>query len=317
MYSKCVSSWLEIRPDVRQCKHKLYRSCTLVDIHQYNNEGNMLAEPLHSFQQRHDFTDVCQALLAKTLMPNNARPCRAPQSSRNTSRLVFCVCHSRIAALRSSIPELWAGMSSLQHLDLSATNISGQLPEALAALQQLQVLRTSNTQLSGQLPAAYGILGSLQEMDLSNARLTGPMPGAWADASMLRRVATDQLQQAQQRLQQASGGKSPRLTNPDADVQRAAAQMALLNIERALDKLNKAPDVQASANGDMGLYELRVLRLNGNRLSGTLPGTLSQLAQLQEVNLARNRLGGTLPVQLAALQNLQVGGIVHVHGVQK
>jgi LRR receptor-like serine/threonine-protein kinase FLS2 len=194
-------------------------------------------------------------------------------------------------------------MSSIQILDVSATSISGQLPEALAALQQLRILRAANTQLSGQLPAAYGILGSLQELDLSNARLSGPMPGAWVDATTLRRVATDQLQQAQQRLQPANGGIAPRSTTPDAEAQ----QNALSNIERTLAKLTAMPDVQASDNGDMGLFELKLLRLNGNKLSGTIPGTLSQLAQLQEVNLARNRLGGTLPVQWAALQNLQVG----------
>jgi LRR receptor-like serine/threonine-protein kinase FLS2 len=212
-------------------------------------------------------------------------------------------------------------MSSLTYLDLSASGIFGQLPDALAALQQLQMLRAADTQLGGQLPAAFGIMGSLTELDFSNAKIVGTIPGAWADATMLRRIAIPQLEISQRQLQQdatqvssamhsASAADVVVATDAEADEQEAL-MAAKRNMQQALNKLTSGVEsVQASGSGDLGILQLQVLRLQGNRLSGTIPGGFAQLVQLQEVNLERNQLVGTLPVQWAALRQLQVGGFV-------
>lgn len=210
------------------------------------------------------------------------------------------------AGLSSRIPDIWAGMSSLRYLDLSQTGVTGPPPESLAALQQLQVLQAANTKLTGQIPAAYGILGSLTELDVSNANLVGSIPGAWADATVLRRIAVGQLQHAQRQLQQAAAGDAALIQSTEAD-EKYAVESALTNMNVALAKLESAGDaVEVSSSSGLGLLQLQVLRLQGNKLAGSIPGGFAVLSELREVSLARNRLVGPLPVQWAALRKLQM-----------
>lgn len=53
------------------------------------------------------------------------------------------------------------------------------------------------------------------------------------------------------------------------------------------------------------LSSLRVLRLDGNRLEGTLPTEMGRLDRLETLNVQNNRLSGPLPTELGALVGLQ------------
>lgn len=66
-----------------------------------------------------------------------------------------------------SFPGLWAGLTSLQVLDVSGTGVASRLPDSWASLQQLAVFRAAGTHVFGNLPNAWGMMKNLAEVDLT------------------------------------------------------------------------------------------------------------------------------------------------------
>lgn len=66
--------------------------------------------------------------------------------------------------LLSHVPDTFGGLSSLQHLDLTATQLRS-LPESFGDLRSLQQLDLTATQLRG-LSTSFGSLSSLELLDL-------------------------------------------------------------------------------------------------------------------------------------------------------
>ncbi|XP_064962422.1 receptor-like protein EIX2 [Musa acuminata AAA Group] len=65
---------------------------------------------------------------------------------------------------------------SLESLDLSGTNISGQLPEWLFQLRKLKSLHLEQNLISGLIPVSIGQLASLQELFLGQNQLNETIP---------------------------------------------------------------------------------------------------------------------------------------------
>uniref|UniRef100_A0A8R7QY82 non-specific serine/threonine protein kinase n=1 Tax=Triticum urartu TaxID=4572 RepID=A0A8R7QY82_TRIUA len=78
--------------------------------------------------------------------------------------------------------------TSLNLLDLSFNNITGQVPQTLLNLNSLAFLFLGNNSLSGSLPSSVGPL--LKNLDFSYNQLSGSIP-SWAKNSQLNLVANN------------------------------------------------------------------------------------------------------------------------------
>ncbi|KAM3369483.1 hypothetical protein ACQJBY_017408 [Aegilops geniculata] len=78
--------------------------------------------------------------------------------------------------------------TSLNLLDLSFNNITGQVPQTLLNLNSLGFLFLGNNSLSGSLPSSVGPM--LKNLDFSYNQLTGSVP-SWARNSQLNLVANN------------------------------------------------------------------------------------------------------------------------------
>ncbi|XP_065004217.1 receptor-like protein EIX1 [Musa acuminata AAA Group] len=76
------------------------------------------------------------------------------------------------------LDEIFSGCikMSLESLDLSGTNISGQLPEWLFQLRKLKSLQLEQNLISGPIPVSIGQLASLQELYLGVNQLNETIP---------------------------------------------------------------------------------------------------------------------------------------------
>ncbi|KAL2479745.1 putative LRR receptor-like serine/threonine-protein kinase [Abeliophyllum distichum] len=61
-----------------------------------------------------------------------------------------------------------------------------------------------------------------------------------------------------------------------------------------------------SSSIDNGLPELELLYIGGNRLSGEIPGCISNFSKLTQLDLSHNSFSGHVPMNLGNLQNLQL-----------
>lgn len=241
--------------------------------------------------------------------------------------------------LSGTLPELWAGSSFLQSLDLSGCKLSGPLPPVWAALQQLRVLRLAAGRgasaaggLTSELPPEWGIMAALSELDISgHAGVTGTLPAAWADATAAQAAAAaavsaakDQASKADAALAVAAGpakahsgavaaaSAAPATTPADRLQQAMDAARAAAVAKQVLAALHSAAsgDVSAASagTGSLGMTALQVLRLRGCGLTGSLPASYANLQQLRVLDLSNNTgLTEQLPPEWAALSQLQVG----------
>ncbi|OAY63401.1 Serine/threonine-protein kinase BRI1-like 2 [Ananas comosus] len=78
--------------------------------------------------------------------------------------------------LSGEIPTEFGDMVVLQVLDLARNNLSGEIPDSLGRLRNLGVFDASRNQLQGRIPDSFSNLSFLVQIDLSDNNLTGPIP---------------------------------------------------------------------------------------------------------------------------------------------
>ncbi|KAF8391021.1 hypothetical protein HHK36_023321 [Tetracentron sinense] len=78
--------------------------------------------------------------------------------------------------------------SSLELLDFSYNELSGNLPESLGHLINLRYLLLSHNSFWGSIPASIGSLWSLKELDLGYNRMNGTIPKSMGQLSELIRL---------------------------------------------------------------------------------------------------------------------------------
>ncbi len=74
------------------------------------------------------------------------------------------------------IPASLGGVKSLEILELSNCQLTGEIPSSLGNLENLVWLNLSNNQLTGEIPASFENLHSLKAIDLSGNNLSGEVP---------------------------------------------------------------------------------------------------------------------------------------------
>jgi len=182
-----------------------------------------------------------------------------------------------------------ADVGRVTRLQLADNNMAGSLPAALfAALSSLISVNMSANVLTGELPQAVWRLGGLEELDLANNQLGGSLPqqAGGLNATRLRVVVLEENQLA---------GKLP------AAMLTKLPQLTTLNLRG--NSLGSALPSKELAPGAMKLGSvLRELHLDSNSLTGGVPSQLATLSSLETLTLGNNaQLGGSVPPQLGRL----------------
>lgn len=201
-------------------------------------------------------------------------------------------------ALTGEIPSRLSQLHRLTLLNLFINRLGGTIPGFIADFPELQTLQLWKNDLTGDIPQGLGNNGRLQTVDLSSNRLTGSIPsglcGGGSDSSNNSSLKILILL-----------NNSLRGPIPDS----MGTCYSLVRVRLGGNQLNRSiPD------GFLYLPELKLVELQGNRLTGPFPensNSSSLPAELGELNLSDNLLSGTLPISISNftnIQNLRLGG---------
>ncbi|KAL5555098.1 hypothetical protein UlMin_037334, partial [Ulmus minor] len=174
-------------------------------------------------------------------------------------------------SLSGTIPSVIFNMSSLKMLDLSENDFSvGVLPDNLClTLPNLEKLHLGNCQLCGPIPAQLSQCIKLRSLLLRNNNLTGSIPSYLFNMSNLESI---------------------RLTNNNFE-----PTILPDNICQNLPKLEWLGMTYCNLGGRITTQfsqcgKLRVLGLASNNFIGSIPPTVGNLTNLEELFLASNHL---------------------------
>ena len=206
--------------------------------------------------------------------------------------------------LSGPIPPELGGLANLEGLSLWNNELSGPIPAELGGLANLEGLWLHSNQLSGTIPAELGGLAELETLILFHNQFSGTVPLSFLQLLQLREfrfqenaglcLPTDLLAWYEV-LEDREGPVCP-----DAEVLRvlyeAAGGGGWTNADGWLGDgpLGQWYGVDVDASGRVSTVDLE-----GNGLSGRLPGRLGDLAGLTTLRIGDNALSGRLPSSLA------------------
>ena len=91
--------------------------------------------------------------------------------------------------IQGSVPESWAGLQGLFHLDLSSNLLSGPMPDHLGNMTLLSYLFLANNTFSpGPIPESFAKLINMEELSLKRTGRIGVLPewvSDWEDLTLL------------------------------------------------------------------------------------------------------------------------------------
>ena len=217
--------------------------------------------------------------------------------------------------LTGEIPPVLGDLSNLENLGLSDNMLTGEIPPVLGDLSNLDYLGLGDNQLSGTIPTQLGSLTNLTWLRLWNNQLTGTIPRSFTGLTNLTRfefwdnaglcAPTDEVFRAWLRGIDIYYGVACDFV-PDRDV------LGVLyndtdgdNWEDSSNWLTDQPMGDWYGVGTDYTGRVTSLSLEGNQLTGAIPGQLGNLSNLTLLDLDDNQLAGAIPDELGNLSNLR------------
>ena len=174
--------------------------------------------------------------------------------------------------LTGEIPAELGNLANLTQLYLNHNRLTGTIPAELGNLANLTQLGLNHNRLSGTIPAELGNLANLAGLLLNDNRLTGGIPAELGNLANLTQLGLNH--------NRLTGGIPAELGN--------LANLADLDLND-----NRLSGTIPAELGN--LANLVHLLLHNNRLSGTIPAELGN-PPLDVLRIDNNRLTGTLDV---------------------
>ena len=195
-------------------------------------------------------------------------------------------------SLHGYIPSELGRINNLQTLLVAHNELSGTLPSELGAIStlatseapRLREISFAHNRLSGSLPSSLGVHTELASLDLRSNRLTGG--GIPTELGTLTRLASWHMQD-NARL----GGTLP-------DTVGGLSELRYLDLSRT--------GLSGTLPSTLDMPLLQALHAAANRLSGSIPDTITGMGSLRTLRLADNLLVGNLPAAIGKLSHLQV-----------
>ncbi|KAB2058392.1 hypothetical protein ES319_A11G232500v1 [Gossypium barbadense] len=221
---------------------------------------------------------------------------------------------------------------ALEHLDVSTNKFSGDISHAISSCVNLEFLNLSNNQFSGPIPALptsklrrlYLALNKFEgeipvyltegcsglvELDLSSNKLSGMVPSGFGSCSSMESFSVSsnnftgelpiEIFQNMSSLKEL-GLAFNYFSGPLPESLSSLSNLTVLD----LSSNNFSGSIPASLC-ENPTNRLKVLYLQNNILTGSIPPTLSNCSQLVSLHLSFNYLTGTIPPSLGSLSNLK------------
>ncbi|KPI88603.1 putative proteophosphoglycan ppg3 [Leptomonas seymouri] len=192
-----------------------------------------------------------------------------PSWSELTSLRYFSAAGTGISG---SMPDEWATMENLQHVDLSMSQVTGTIPESWNALTSLRHFSAAGTGISGPIPDEWTAMANLEHVDLSMSQVTGTIPESWSVLTKLR-------------VFRAHGLDIESHLPPSWSALHALTEFDMHNCKL----VGSLPESWGA------LSNLRKLRVNRNRLTGRVPQSYGSMSSIATVSLEENDFCGCLP----------------------
>lgn len=202
------------------------------------------------------------------------------------------------AFISGTLPAEWGSISSLKTLSVtSCPLIYGPIPSSYGNLSNLKKMILSSNGMNGTVPSGiFDRLVNLDTLDLSTNYFSGSFPTSATEFSALPRLLYITL--TSNRFTGSIGAflAAPNLIKFEAGYNRfegpwevAGLPTKLTHFQAPQNRITRLPD-------NLGLFPmLKTLVLSYNRLSGTIPASLSNSTTITYLDLGTNTLSGDIP----------------------
>ncbi|CAL1358623.1 unnamed protein product [Linum trigynum] len=234
-----------------------------------------------------------------------------PPSFGNFSSLeTFAIGGNRLSG---EIPESLGRLKNLHTLYLDLNNFTGEVPASIYNLSLLTYLSFGTNNLRGTLPWNLGtLLPNLQNFATYSNQFTGSIPISLSNASNL---VTLQLGYNN------FSGSVPNMARSRGldwflidhnflggggadDLSFISSLTNATSLENLAIGHNNFGDVFPLQFGNLS-SRLRLLRIGGNKISGSIPSGIQNLINMQLFDASRNSLSGSIPTSIGKLQSLE------------
>ncbi|XP_016461867.2 uncharacterized protein LOC107785146 [Nicotiana tabacum] len=215
---------------------------------------------------------------------------------------------SELVGLAGQIPpSIGLHLPNLRKLNFLSNNFSGSLPQSICKLSKLEELYLQENSFSGFLPSCIGGLKNLRRLDIHSNKLSGAIPESITSLTNLESLCfQDNF---------LNGNIPENIGNLQVLKELDLSNNSLTGIiPRSVAKLYSISSLYLNDNQLEGeitlpskpgqLSSLQFLRLQNNRLIGTIPPSIGYLTSLQRLSLENNQLKGTVPSGLGNLKSL-------------
>uniref|UniRef100_A0A7N2L605 Disease resistance R13L4/SHOC-2-like LRR domain-containing protein n=2 Tax=Quercus lobata TaxID=97700 RepID=A0A7N2L605_QUELO len=197
-----------------------------------------------------------------------------------------------------SIPVSFENLTKVTDIMLQYNNFTGQIPSSLSNLKYLNVIDLSYNKFEGSIPVSLGNLTKVTKIMLQYNNFTGHIPSSLSNPKDLTFINFSHNNFG------GFGGKIPFLTN----------LTKLSTVDLSYNQLTSQMCEFQPNNS------LQYLRLENNRLYGSLPSSISNLVNLIELNIASNDLSGIVEfdesTNLEELETLDVSNNSRFLGIK-
>ncbi|BAF28861.2 Os11g0692300 [Oryza sativa Japonica Group] len=183
------------------------------------------------------------------------------------------------------IPTELSNLTMLTVLDLTTCNLTGNIPADIGHLGQLSWLHLAMNQLTGPIPASLGNLSSLAILLLKGNLLDGSLPSTVDSMNSLTAVDVTE-------------------NNLHGDLNFLSTVSNCRKLSTLQMDLNYITGILPDYVGNLS-SQLKWFTLSNNKLTGTLPATISNLTALEVIDLSHNQLRNAIPESIMTIENLQ------------
>lgn len=204
------------------------------------------------------------------------------------------------------LPERLGRNSNLQSLDVSTNNFTGTVPPDLCSRGMLYKLLLFSNGFEGEIPSSLARCRSLWRLRMQDNRFNGSIP-----QGLLGKPSN--LTYAELSMNNLTGGIPAEFTD--------SPQLQYLNVSNnplggsLPHKIWSAPALLvfsasfANLSGKLPAFpkwnSLKILELQGNAFSGSIPQDIIHCQNLARLELGHNELTGLIPTQLASIPKIQ------------
>ncbi|CAB9517668.1 LRR receptor-like serine threonine-protein kinase [Seminavis robusta] len=179
--------------------------------------------------------------------------------------------------LHGTLPSSLFTIATLEELDISHNRLVGSIPDSIGNLTNLVFLSLAKNGLSGQIPTTIGGCGKLKNLVGSDNDFSGSLPESLGLLTRLESISLHQTNSAN-----GIGGTLPAFRNLG---QLTSLQLDSNNLEGNLPE----DFLRNTERGDSDEIEVR---LNDNKIGGTVPDAWASRFATLFIDLSGNRISG-------------------------